>query len=73
MTRYTFTLIKADNPHYTEKGHIVFANTLLEAIEKFERINNLTAPAYLDLPAYEKYMEVHFRDQVGYVKYMIAW
>lgn len=73
MKRYQFTFVEADNPDFNEKDHIVFADSLLSAIEKFEKKHSIDAPAYLDLPSYETFMEIHFKDSVGYVKYIVTW
>lgn len=73
LQRYHFRFIEADNPEFVEKDHIIFADTLLNAIGKFELKHSIEAPAYLDLPSYERCMEVHFKDAYGYVKYMITW
>lgn len=73
MKRYQFTFLEADNPDFIEKGHIVFADSLQSAIDKFEKKHEMKAPAYLDFPSFEKYMEIHFKDPVGYVKYIVSW
>ncbi len=73
MKRYQFRFIDADNPEFEEKDHIIFADSLLNAIGKFELKHHIEAPAYLDLPSYDKFMEIHFKDSYGYVKYMVTW
>ncbi len=73
MKRYHFEFIEADNPDFTEKDHIVFAPSLIDAIEKFEKKHSIAAPVFLDLPSFETFMEIEFRDSIGYIKYVISW
>ncbi len=73
MIRYKFHLVESENPNFEEKDHIIFADTLAGAIEKFERKHDIEAPAYWDEPAFERSIEVMFRDKVGLVRYLISW
>lgn len=73
MKRYQFEFIKAENPEFFEKDHIIFAHSLSEAIEKFEKKHKIVAPAYLDFPSFETFMEVEFKDDIGYITYKILW
>ncbi|MEW9668719.1 hypothetical protein [Ammoniphilus sp. 3BR4] len=73
MTRYTFHLLESENPDFEEKDHVILAETLAGAIEKFERKHDLIAPAYWDEPSYERSIEIIFKDHVGMVRYSIHW
>lgn len=73
MKRYTFHLIESDNPEFEEKDHVILAETLDKAIEKFERKHDLIAPAYWDEPSYDRSIEIIFKDYVGKVRYSIDW
>ncbi|WP_134701672.1 hypothetical protein [Ammoniphilus sp. YIM 78166] len=73
MTRYKFHLVESQSPHFEEKDHIIFAETLAGAIEKFERKHDIEAPAYLDEPTFDRSIEVMFKDDTGLVRYLISW
>ena len=73
MKRYTFQLLGSENPDFEEKDHVILAETLAGAIEKFERKHDLTAPAYWDEPFYERSIKINFKDNVGMVRYSINW
>ncbi|RKD24395.1 hypothetical protein BEP19_08365 [Ammoniphilus oxalaticus] len=73
MKKYRFLLIRSDHPDFEEKDHIIPAETLDDAIRKFERKHDVEGPAYWDEPFFDKEMEITFKGRSGYVFYKISW
>jgi hypothetical protein len=73
MKRYFFELLKADHPNFEEKGHVIFSDTLEKAVQKFERMHDVDAPAYWDEPHYDTWIEMDFKDEQGMIRYRITW
>ncbi len=73
MKKFTFHLIQSDNLDFEEKDHVIPAESLEDAIRKFERKHDVEAPAYWDEPSFETSMEISFKDAVGKIVYLITW
>ena len=73
MRKYRFQLIESNHPYFEEKDHIILAESLDDAIRKFERKHDLESPAYWDEPAFDTVIEIVFKDHAGKVTYEISW
>lgn len=73
MRNYRFQLIESNHPYFEEKDHIILAESLDDAIRKFERKHDIEAPAYWDEPSFDREINIIFKDPAGNVTYEISW
>lgn len=73
MKKYKFDLLQSTIKGFKEIDHIIPANSLTDAIQKFIRKHDLEAPAYWDEPSFDKNIEMTFKSDRGDVKYLISW
>lgn len=73
MKKFTFHLIQTDSLSFEEKDHVILADSLEDAIRKFERKHDVEAPAYWDEPSFDTSIEVAFKDKEGKIVYLITW
>jgi hypothetical protein len=73
LIKYRFERLYTDIPKFEEKDHIILANSLTDAIQKFVRKHDLEEPAYWDEPSFEKEIELYFKASQGILSYHISW
>lgn len=73
MKKYRFELLKTTIHPFEEKDHIIVANSLADAIQKFVRKHELEAPAYWDEPMFDSDIELTFKRNNDTVTYLISW
>ena len=73
MGKYHFQLQRTTIMEYKELAHVIHANSLADAVQKFIRKHGLEAPAYWDEPTFDRSMEMRFRSSKGDVWYAISW
>lgn len=73
MTKYRFDLVESTIAGFKERDHIIPAQSLADAVQKFIRKHELEAPAYWDEPFFDKTIDLTFKNESGNVKYRISW
>jgi hypothetical protein len=73
LKKYKFDQLHNTITGFREKDHIILAHSLTDAIAKFIRKHDLEAPAYWDEPAYDRNIELTFKNIHGSIKYQISW
>lgn len=74
MIHYTFELLETNVTKFEEKDHVIPANSLTDAMQKFVRKHDMTMPAYWDEPTFDKDIEITFKDlHEGVYRYLIHW
>jgi hypothetical protein len=73
LKKYKFDLVQSSISNFKELDHIIPATSLTDAVQKFIRKHELTAPAYWDEPSFDKNIELTFKSHYGKITYHISW
>jgi len=73
LKKYKFELSESTIPEFIELDHIILANSLENAIEKFSRKHQLEPPAYWDEPFFDTHIDLIFTNKRGKIVYSVSW
>src|SRR5690606_2962120 len=73
MQKYRFEQLYNEIPGFIERDHIIPANSLEDALQKFTRKHELELPAYWDEPTFDRTMDLSFKREADAVRYRITW